>query len=237
MLSCAKYITMLAALMVRVFLIILLFFLISIANPGMVKSVFAQDEPPVSAIKTLDGYLLVWNRPDFHFTVSIKGKDIKPLNDTEHVFFNVDGLVFQVQLASISEFLPRTKDKKLDDRSILAAHRDWESKFIEDLLHSKLKVQSFNARLSNGTDALMWQFDLPEGFNSDAKKQLYLTVVSKDYVLLLNGVATAAISEEAVRKFLLDTIATLKISPTPIDVKKLSESIRKGTAPASGPYR
>ena len=66
---------------------------------------------------------------------------------------------------------------------------------------------------------------------SDAKKQLYLTVVSKDYVLLLNGVATAAISEEVVRKFLLDTIATLKISPTPIAVKKLSESIRKGTGP------
>jgi len=163
--------------------------------------------------------------------VSIKGKDKKPLNDTEHVFFNVDGLVLQVQLASISEFAPGAREKKLDDRSILVAHRDWESKFIEDLLHSKIQVRSFNARLSSGSDALMWQFDLPEGFNSDAKKQLYLTVVNKDYVLLLNGVATATISEEVVRKFLLDTIATLKISPTPIDVKKLSESIRKGTSP------
>ena len=164
---------MLAALMARVFSITLLFLLIGVANPSMVRSAFAQDKPPVGAIKTLDGYLLVWNRPDFHFTVSIKGKDVKPLNDTEHVFFNVDGLVFQVQLASISEFVPGAKDKKLDDRSILAAHRDWESKFIENLLHSKIKVQSFNARLSNGSDALMWQFDLPEGFNSDAKKQLF----------------------------------------------------------------
>jgi hypothetical protein len=99
-----------------------------------------QNDLPVNAIKTIDGYLLVWNRPDLHFTVLIKGKDIKPLNDTEHVFFNVDGMVFQIQLASVSEFAPDAKEKKLDDMAILAAHRDWESKFIEGLLSSKLKV-------------------------------------------------------------------------------------------------
>jgi hypothetical protein len=140
-------------------------------------------------------------------------------------------MVFQIQLASIADFAPDAKKKKLDDKSILAAHRDWETTFIEGLLHSKLKVQAFSARLSSGSDAALWQFDMPDGMNADAKKQVYLTVVSKPYVLLLNGVATAAVSDDVTRKYLLDTMATLKISSVPIDVKKLSESVRKGVAP------
>ena len=219
-------------------LIAALLLIVTISVPTTVRSatyptlgLTTQNDLPVNAIKTIDGYLLVWNRPDLHFTVLIKGKDVKPLNDSEHVFFNVDGMVFQIQLASVSEFAPDAKEKKLDDKAILAAHRDWESKFIEGLLSSKLKVQSLNTKLSNGGEASLWQFDMPEGMNVEARKQLYLSVVSGDYVVLLNSVVTTAISEETARKFLLDTMATLKFSSTPIDVKKLSESIRKSVGP------
>lgn len=183
------------------------------------------------AIKTDEGVLFVWNVRGLYFTLSIKGKEIKPLNDPEHIFFSVDGMVVQIQLASIRDFAPDAKEKKLGDKAILAAHRDWESKFMEGLLGKTLKVQVFSVRLSSGSDASLWQFDMPEGMDAEAKKQVYLTVVSKDYVLLLNCVATATISDDEGRKFLLDTIATLKISPTTIDVKKLSESIRKGVVP------
>ena len=191
-----------------------------------------EQEDGWSAIKTNEGILFVWNVRGLYFTLSIKGKEIKPLNDPEHIFFSVDGMVFQIQLAAIRDFAPDAKEKKLDDKSILAAHRDWEAKFVEGLLGgSKLKVRTFNAKLSSGSDACLWQFDMPEGMNAEAKKQVYLTVVSKDYVLLLNSVATATISDDEGRKFLLETIATLKISPAPIDVMKLSESIRKGVGP------
>lgn len=183
------------------------------------------------AIKTDEGLLFVWNVGELHFTLAIKGKEIKPINDPDHIFFNVDGKVLQIQLASISDSAPDAKEKKLDDRAILAAHRDWESKFIEGLLHSTPKVQVFSAKLSSGGDASLWQFDMPEGMNGEAKKQVYLTVVSKPYVLLLNSVATDTIAEDVARKFLMDTMATLKISSTTIDVKKLSESIRKGVGP------
>lgn len=190
-----------------------------------------QQEDGWVAIKTDEGVLFVWNVRGLYFTLSLNGKEIKPLNDPEHIFFSVDGMIFQIQLALIHDFAPDAKEKKLDDKSILAAHRDWESKFIEGLLGNKLKLQSFNAKLSTGGEASLWQFDMPEGMNAEAKKQIYLTVVSKDYVLLLNSVATATISEENARKFLLDTMSTVKISSTAIDVKKLSESIRKGVSP------
>jgi hypothetical protein len=197
---------------------------------------FAFDNPTEQedgwvAIKTDEGVIFVWNVRGLYFTLALKGKEIKPLEDPEHIFFSVDGRVVQIQLVSIREFAPDAKEKKLDDKALLAAHRDWEAKFIEGLLGSKLKVQAFNAKLSSGNDASLWQFDMPEGMNSEAKKQVYLTIISKDYVMLLNCVATDALSDDDGRKFLLDTIATLKISPTPIDVKKLADSIRKSTGP------
>jgi hypothetical protein len=182
-------------------------------------------------IKTDEGVLFVWNVGGLYFTLSINGKTVKPLDDTEHIFFLVDGRVLQIQVATIASFAPDAREKKLDDRAILAAHRDWETKYVGDLLKSKLTVQTFNAKLGAGGEASMWQFDMPESMNAEAKKQLYLTVVRKEYVLLLNSEATPAMSDAEGRKFLLDTIATLKLSPTRIDVNKLSESIRKGTAP------
>jgi len=184
-----------------------------------------------TAIKTDEGILLVWNEPGLSFSISVRGKEVKPMNDPEHIFFSVDGRVLQIQLAGIINFAPDAKEKKLDDKAILAAHRDWEARYIEGLLHSKVTVQTFNTKLSNGGDAMMWQFDMPKEVNAEAQKQLYLTLVAKDYVLLLNSESSAANPDADGRKFLLDTIATLKISSTPIDVKKLSESIRAGSKP------
>jgi hypothetical protein len=199
------------------------------AWPSVTEAAFflsPQPDDGWALIKRDDGALFVWNRADIHLTLAIKGKNIKPLNDPEHIFFDVDGLVFQIQMAAMTEFAD-TKENKLDDKAILAAHREWETKFLEGLLGKTLKVQIFSGKLSTGNEASLWQYDMPEGMNADAKKQVYLTVVSKPYVLLLNGAATAGSSDEVVRKFLMDTMATLKISSTPIDVKKLSESMRK----------
>ena len=190
-----------------------------------------QQEDGWVAIKTDDGILFVWNVKELHFTLAIKGKAIKPLNDPDHIFFDVDGKVLQIQVAAIREFAPDAKEKKLDDRAILAAHRDWESSFIGGLLKSKVQLHTFNVRLSSGGDASLWQFDMPEGMNADAKTQLYLTLVRGDYVVMLNSEATVTTPEEASRKFLLDTMATLKTSSDPIDVKKLADSVRKGVTP------
>lgn len=190
-----------------------------------------QQEDGWVAIKADDGVVFVWNVRDAHFTLAIKGKDIKPLNDPEHIFFRIDGMVFQVQMAAISEFAADAREKKLDDKAILAAHRDWESKFLEDLLKSKLNVHTFNVRLTNGRDASLWQYDMPLGTNEDVKQQVYLTMVNGENVLLLNIAVTSGISEETARKYLLDTMATMKSSPTTIDVQKLADTLRSGGKP------
>jgi hypothetical protein len=191
------------------------------------RGVSSQQEDGWVAVKTDDGILFVWNVHELHFTLAVKGKEIKPLNDPEHIFFMVDGKVLQIQVASMREFAPDAKEKKLDDRSILAAHRAWESKYLEDLLKSKLQLHTFNVKLSNGGDASLWQFDMPAGMT----EEVYVTVVREGHVVMLNCEATATVSEETARKFLLDTMATLKLSSVAIDVQKLAEAIRKGATP------
>ena len=196
---------------------------------GHVSDCGAQEQDGWTALKTDEGVLFIWNRKDLSFTLSIKGHDIKPMDSRENIFFAVDGLPFQIQSLPIGNFAPEARKNKLDDKAILFAHRDWESNFIADeLLHKKLAVQSSSVSLANGSDGLIWQFDMPKEVGGEAKRQMYLTRVSKDYVILLNSIINDTFPEEFVRKFLLDTINTLRVSDSPIDVRKIQESIRKG---------
>jgi hypothetical protein len=190
----------------------------------------SQQEDGWTAIKTDDGILFIWNRKDLSFTLSIKGNEIRPVDAGENIFFLVDGLLLQSQSLPISNFASDARKNKLDDKAILMAHRDWETKFLEtELLHSKITTQSSSVKSANGTEALLWQYDLPEGFrNPDARTQMYLSVVAKDYVILLNSVINSTASDTTVRSFLLDKISTLKVSQDRIDVKKMQEAIRKG---------
>jgi hypothetical protein len=191
-----------------------------------------QQEGGVAAIKTADGFLLVWNKPDVHFTLAIKGKDVRPLNSTERVFFNVDGIVVQVQSVAISEFMKDATKQKPDDRSVLMAHRDWESQFLQSsLLGKKINVQTVPQKLDDGKEALLWKFDMPEmpeGVHTTAKEQVYLTMVSGHHVILLNAAVEGNTAESLVQRFLMNTIATLRVSSKPIDAQELQKSIRAG---------
>ena len=204
-----------------VILILSVFFLAS-AIPA------AQKDSGVSGIFLGNGYLMIWNLDDLHFTIEVKGKTVKPLDSRDHVFFQVDGIVLQLGPVAIKEFAKNAKEQKLSDQAILAAHRDWESDYIGNTLGKKLKVESSPQKLPNGGEALLWKYAMPEGISPDAKTQMYLTMVSGSHIVLLNGVVGPDMEESTVQKLLMDTAATLKISAEPIDVKKLSDTIKNG---------
>ena len=179
----------------------------------------------IAAIKTDTGFLIVWNRPEIHFTLGLNGKDVRPMArpGTGSVAFNIDGVVFQVQTVVASEFLKNARKQKLSDQAILMAHRDWETQYIEQTAGTKLNVTTAPQQLSDGSQALIWKYDRPKTRGSE---QMYLTVVSGGNVVILNGVVPERNTASAVQQLLLDTISTLKVSPRPIDVMKLRESIR-----------
>jgi hypothetical protein len=171
------------------------------------------DASGISAIKTEDGYLVVWNQPDIHFTLRLKGKDVRPMNSPGgSAAFNMSGVVFQIQSVAVSEFARNAKKQILTDQAILIAHRDWESQYLEHTVGTKLNVTTLPQQLSSGSPALLWKFDMPK---TKGTEQMYLTTVSGNNVVILNAFVAEKTSESAVQKLLLDTISTFTPSSQP----------------------
>lgn len=170
------------------------------------------------AVKTSCGYLLVWNQPDNYYTLDIKGDNVSQTS-TEQVQFTVDGKFLQVVTPTIKSFLKESQ--KTDAKSILAAHRDWETDFLSGEYKEKLKVESFPQKLANGEEALIWQFDLPKSAKGNVRKQTYLTLVKGDYIFMLGSIVTDTISEKESHRLLLLTALGLKASDKPTDLAKI----------------
>ena len=184
-------------------------------------SISAQEEQS-GMVKSANGILVVWNEPGNYFTIEIKGKDIKP--SQQERLFKVDGRFFQIQTVEKKAFLKPT-DKSLDDKAILAAHRDWEKEYISGVIKHELKVDSEWLKLPDDRDILVWSYDMPK----TALKQFYVAVVKRDHVLLLNTALEKEGEAQASKDFLLQTLSTLKSSDKPLSLQKASEQIIKGT--------
>jgi len=189
---------------------------------------FAQEREQSGMIKTAKGVLLVWNEPGNYYTIEIKGNKIVPAE--QPLLFQVDGMFFQIQTVAKNDFLKGKDDKRLDDKAILAAHRDWEGDYLSGLLKKKLQIDSEWLKLVNGNDALAWTYDMPKAMVPDgsAKKQLYLAVVKCDHVLLLNSALTSNDDVKAIHQLLIDTMNTLKSSDKPVSLQKAADMVRNG---------
>ncbi|HWP52438.1 MAG TPA: hypothetical protein VNK07_00090 [Candidatus Binatia bacterium] len=188
---------------------------------------FTQDDDSGGILKTEKGILIVWNEPNNNYTIEVKGNDIRPFADSPLIFY-VDKKILQIKTVAKKEFVNNLETAGLDDKSILIAHRDWEVKYLSSLFKQSLKIDSAWQKLTNGVDALLWNFEMPSNGNSQAKKQVFLVISKGDYILLLNSAVTDSIDEKTVRQFLLETIETLKINKKPLSLKKAQEQILNG---------
>ena len=186
----------------------------------------AQDDEQGGMLKTDKGILIVWNEPKNNYTLEIKGNEIRPITD-KRLMFLADGKFIQLMTVSKKDFLKKAQMKDLDDKAILTAHRDWEAQYSSGVFKETLKIKSSWQKLSNGTDALWWNFEMPAKITNQAKKQVYLIVSKGDHILLLNSVVTDKVDEKIVQQFLIDTMTTLKITKKPLSLKKAQEQILK----------
>jgi hypothetical protein len=193
-----------------------------------VANIHAQTAEQSGLIKTAGGFLVVSNEPGNYYTIEVNGKNVEA--DRDHpMWFKVNGKFFQVVTARKKDFLKDAGDKTLDDRAVLAAHQQWESDYIGDTLGAKLKVGSQYLKLASGMEAVAWSFDMPlVDARQTAKRQLYLAVVKRDHVLVLNTVVEANDDEKSLQKLLIDTMNTLKPSDKPLPLEKAREQVLKG---------
>ncbi len=202
------------------FSILIACFLIFVFFSG---SVSAQEEQS-GMIKSAKGILVVWNEPGNYFTIEISGKKILP--GQQQMLFQVDGKFFQILTVDKKAFLKNLNDKTLDDKAILAAHRDWERDYISGVLKRELKIKSEWLKLPGGQDILAWSYDMPKVTDRQtAMRQLYLAVVKRDHVLLLNTALENEAEAKAGKDLLFQTLITLKPSDKPLSLQKAQEQV------------
>jgi len=196
-----------------------LFWLLTVAAIG-------QSEEQGGMVKTADGILIVWNEPGNYFTIEIKGKQIVPAE--QPMMFQVDGKFLQVVTTAKKLFLKEPNSKSSDERAILTAHRDWERDYIAGVLKHELKVESDWVKLPSGQEAHSWSYAMPKVATGQAAvKQLYLTVVKRDHILVVNTALLTGDSEKEGKDFLLSTLLTLKSTDKPLSLQKASEQVTK----------
>jgi hypothetical protein len=171
--------------------------------------------------------LIVWNEPNNNYTLEIRGAEVRPIPD-QRLMFVADGKFLQLITVPKKDVLKKAQTKDLDDKAILTAHRDREAQYLSGVFKETLKIDSSWQRLPNGADALWWNFEMPAGAGSRAKKQVYLVASKGDHILLLNSVVTDEVVEKTAQQFLLDTMATLKINKKPLSLRKAQERILRG---------
>lgn len=188
----------------------------------LVAAVSAQEQS--GAIKTTNGLLIVWNEPGNYYTIEIKGKTVEPIPN-QTLWFKVDGKFFQIATPKKDQF---AKDVK-EDRAVLLAQMKWEADYIGGLLKQEIKPTSTWIKLSNGTEANFWSFDMPKiAEGQTARKQLYISVVKGDRVLMVNSPVEGTEDEKTILKLLTDHISTLKPSDKPLSLQKASEMVKAG---------
>lgn len=187
----------------------------------------AQNENIRGIVQTANGVLVVWNEPGNNFTLEAKGSNFENIPN-QNVAFMLGGKFLQVVTASTNEILADSQgQQKPGDNEILIAHQVWETKYIKDETGMKPKINSEFLKLSNGKTALLWSYRMSDKPGEKVERQVFLTVVKGEQVLVLNGKITPATTEPAVRAFLLDTLQTLRTSTGPLsqdDAQRLART-------------
>jgi hypothetical protein len=166
-------------------------------------------------IQTEHGYRVVSDGPGDAFTLEITGDATQQKLDLAPLFFTVDKMVLQIVASEIKDFLQPRKRKKMDDRAVLTSHRDFESKYLEEVNQTRFNIESSWRTLDNGHDALLWTFKMPADRTKNVTEQIYLTTLAGDRVLVLVTSLTAQTDRDASIQLLLRTASTLKMTGKP----------------------
>lgn len=193
-------------------------FLLSLLISAQQKSALAK-----AAITTDYGLLFISNSKEKSFTLEIRGKNIEPLKGGNNPAFIVDGKLLQVVLAATKDFV--TDVEKLKEEEILEKHKIWESEYLGGKFGKKLDLKMENVKVKD-FKTLFWGFERPLANEKYDRDYLLTTIVGKNVLALSTSVLVGEKVSDY-QKFLVATLATLKISDEPFDIQKLADEISR----------
>lgn len=101
------------------------------------------------------------------------------------------------------------QDDQGTEMELLIAYVLSETEYLSLQFGRELDVQMEKVRLSDGSEALTWNYAMPEGMNENVKNQLYVNLIRDEYII---GFASPQFSDqnfEKVSDFLMDVADTL----------------------------
>jgi|GEM_PF-3793528 len=182
-------------------------------------------EGDVAGIKDSDGMVIVWNRSTPYFKLKVEGNEFAGYGPGG-VWFKVDGVVLQVKSTETTEFCSATPAKSPE--AVLLAHRDWEYRYMQEVLGVKCALQSWAGKLDDGTPILYWDVT-PETTSSEgASKHLFCTRFLDGSVVVLYSVETKDVSLDRAKNLIFFGITHIEFSKEKINFQNLQKELAAG---------
>jgi hypothetical protein len=191
----------------------------------------AQDDdddasPTLQGVATKNGALLFNNADNDYFTFEIQGKNLKPFQKDGHSFININGKLIQFMAAPFSDYLTAEDIKSRNDSLILQKQMKFESANFEKVMKTTLTVEQKTKKLAHGRIALVWSFKMPKQYDK-VTDQLFFSTVTKNHVLLLNGVITQKSDYKELSTIMQKALESLVIKDKPIEADDFKDSTEK----------
>jgi hypothetical protein len=120
---------------------------------------------------------------------------------------HVDNYDLQCVIVSKSTY---AKEEDNTDLKVLTRYAMAEITWQSEQMKSKLMLNAHKEELASGKSILIWSFEMPEGANKDVLNQVYANIVIGDKIFGLGCPRYKDQSMKEIKKFLTETISTLK---------------------------
>ena len=177
-------------------------------------------------IKTDDGATLVFNTVDSFFVVDVAGDKIEPAPTTDG-FFQVDARLLRVVNTPKRTLSPTVGKQVLLSKEVL------QMQFRRDLDEEQTVLQRpiRNTKqeyltTAKGRLVLHWWFELPTGAQGGGSQRHYMSTICDQQVLTACAPVLPPDTQEALRQYLLNVMASVRESDDPINVREYAKELR-----------
>jgi hypothetical protein len=192
-----------------------------------------DDKSPIGTVNTKDGVLVFSNKENDFFTFKLEGKNPNAFMKGGNFFVNVNNKGFQYNVVSFNDFLSPEEMKNKNDSIVLQKHLKFELKYIEENLKTHLDLKVENKKCKNGRIILVWSFTMPQKAENakklqdveSVKKQLFISTITKNHVLVLNGIIVKEKDYNEFYKILVNGMNSLRLKETATDPDAMEDSL------------
>jgi hypothetical protein len=197
--------------------------IIIVLNVLLPVMLVAQDmNQEITPIGTGKGVLMAYNFPDSHFTLRVEGDNVRPAQ-RPYIFF-VDNRALQLVTVDLKDVSDLSGSKNTADS--LVAHQKYELKYLAGVLAKELVLEGHEMLKSNSKSFMFWHFVLPPEMKSPLERQLQMTVMIGDKLLILKTASAKTESITEFKNWMAKFAFTLIQYDKPIDIQKLIEQIK-----------